>query len=107
VVALGDRLIERMDARVIPGLVAVDERAGSTRFVPDVQGGAAPIDGDGSPAVESKRKTAVIVQLALDDHAALVGDEPRGRQRRAGLPVEGEAILVRERGGGARIPLTV
>jgi hypothetical protein len=36
-----------------------------------------------------------------------VGDEPGGRQRRAGLPVKGEAILVREWGSGARIPLTV
>ena len=36
-----------------------------------------------------------------------MGDEPGGRQRRAGLPVKGKAVLVRERGGGARIPLTV
>jgi len=36
-----------------------------------------------------------------------VGDEPRRRQRRAGLPVEGEAILVWEWCRGARIPLTV
>ncbi|HEY4871284.1 MAG TPA: hypothetical protein VIJ03_05240 [Candidatus Dormibacteraeota bacterium] len=36
-----------------------------------------------------------------------MGDKPRGRQRRAGLPVEGESVLVRERCGGARIPLTV
>jgi len=36
-----------------------------------------------------------------------VGNEPGGRQRRAGLPVQGEGVLVRERGGGARIPLTV
>jgi hypothetical protein len=36
-----------------------------------------------------------------------MGDEARGRQRRAGLPVEGEGILVRERRDGARKPLTV
>jgi len=36
-----------------------------------------------------------------------VGDETRGGQRRPGLPVEGEAILVWERCGGARVPLTV
>jgi len=36
-----------------------------------------------------------------------VGDEPGGRQGCAGLPVEGEAVLVGERAGGARIPLTV
>jgi hypothetical protein len=34
-------------------------------------------------------------------------DEPSGRERRAGLPVEGESVLVRERAAGARIPLTV
>jgi len=107
VVALGDRLVERMNAGVIPGLVAVDERAGPPGFVPDVQGGAAPLDGDGLPAVEGERQTAVIVELALDDDSTLVGDEPRRRQRRASLPVEGEAILVWERAGVARIPLTV
>jgi hypothetical protein len=36
-----------------------------------------------------------------------VGDEPGGRQRRTGLPVQGEVILVWERAGGAREPLTV
>jgi hypothetical protein len=34
-------------------------------------------------------------------------DEPRGRQGRARLPVEGEAVLVKERAGGAGVPLTV
>ncbi|HXN78807.1 MAG TPA: hypothetical protein VN965_08580, partial [Candidatus Dormibacteraeota bacterium] len=45
--------------------------------------------------------------LALDDHAALVRDEPSSRQGRPRLPVEGKAILVGERAGGAWVPLTV
>jgi len=36
-----------------------------------------------------------------------VRDEPRRRQRRAGLPVQREAILVGKRSAGARVPLTV
>jgi hypothetical protein len=72
-----------------------------------VEGGTASVDGDRTPAVEGERHAAVIVELALDDDSALVGDEPGRRQRRAGLPVQGKAILVWERAGGARIPLTV
>ena len=34
-------------------------------------------------------------------------DQPRRRQRRAGLPVQRKAILVGERSDGARVPLTV
>ena len=107
VLALGDRFIERMNAGVIPGLVTVDQRAGPPGFVADMQAGGAAFDGDGPPAVEGERQAAVVVELAFDDHPTFVGDEPRGRQRRPGLPVEGEAILVWERCGGARVPLTV
>jgi hypothetical protein len=106
-VALGDRLIEGMDPGVIPGLVAIDQGAGAPRLVADMQGGIAAVERDWTPAVEGQRQTAVIVELALDDDPTLVGDEPRGRQSRAGLPVEGEAVLVRERAAGARVPLTV
>ena len=105
--SLGDCLIERMNAGIIPGLITVDQRAGPPWFVPDVQAGGASVDGDGPPAVEGERLIAIIVELALDDHPALVRDEPRRRQRRAGLPVQREAILVAERSAGARVPLTV
>jgi hypothetical protein len=107
VVALGDRRIERMNAGVIPGLVAVDQCAGTPWFIPDVQGGAAPIDDNGPPAVEGEREAAVIVELALDDDPTLVRDEPGRCQRRASLPVQGKGILVWEWAGGARVPLTV
>jgi len=106
-VALGDRLIEGVDARVVPGLVAVDERARTPWLLADVQGGATTVDRDGPPRVEGQRGSAAIVELALDDDPALVGNEPGGRQGRAGLPVEGERVLVGERCGGARIPLTI
>ena len=106
-VALGDRLIEGMDPGVIPGLVAVDQGAGAPRLLADMQGGIAAVEREWTPAVEYQRQTAVIVELALDDDPTFVGDEPRGRQGRAGLPVEGEAVLVRERAAGARVPLTV
>ena len=105
--SLGDCLIERMNAGIIPGLVAVDEHARAPRFVSDVEGGAPSIDSNGPPAVEGKRLIAIIVELALDDHPALVRDEPRRGQCRAGFPVEGVAILVGERSAGARVPLTI
>ena len=106
-VALGDRRIERMDAGVVPGLIAIDQRACAPRFVPDVEGGTASIDGDRTPAVERDRPAAVIVELALDDDPTLVGDEPGSCQRRAGRPVQGDGILVWEGARGARVPLTV
>jgi hypothetical protein len=107
VVALGDRRIERMNAGVIPGLVAVDQCAGTPWFIPDAQGGATSVDSDWAPAVEGEREAAVIVELALDDDATLVGDEPGGCQPGASLPVQGESVLVWERAAGARVPLTV
>jgi len=96
-----------MDPGVIPRLVAIDERAGAPWLVPNVQSRAAPVEGDGPPTVERDGRTAAIVELAFDDNPALMRDEPRGRQRRPGLPVEGEAILVGKRTAGARIPLAV
>src|SRR5256885_2069034 len=96
-----------MNTGIVPGLINVDQRARPPWVVPDVQAGGASVDGDGTPAVEGERLIAVIVELALDDHPALVGDEPRRCQRCAGLPMQREAILVGERAAGARVPLTV
>src|SRR2546429_6958492 len=99
--------MERMDAGIVPGVIPVDQRSRPPWFVPDVQAGGASVNGDGPPAVEGERLIAIIVELALDDHPALVRDEPRRRQRRSGLPVQREAILVGERSAGARVPPTV
>ncbi len=106
-VTLLDRLVERVDSGVIPRLVAVDQRARAPGLIADVQRAAPTLDDDGAPTVERQRRLAAIVELALDDDAALVRDQPRGRQGRAGLPVEGEGIGMRQRGGGAGEPLTV
>ena len=106
-VAFGDRLVERMNAGVIPRLVAVDQGAGAPWLVADMQRGPTAVDRDRSPTVERNRRTAIVVQFALDDDAALIGDEPCGRKGRTRLPVEGEAVLVGERAGGAGVPLTV
>ena len=106
-VALGDCRIERMDAGVVPRLIAIDQRTGAPRFVPDLEGGTASVDSDRAPAVERERQVAIIVELALDDDPTLMGDEPGSRQRRASLPVQGKGILVWEGARGARVPLTV
>jgi hypothetical protein len=68
---------------------------------------APTLDHDGTPTVEGDGGCAAIVELALDDDPALVGNEPGSRQRRSGLPVERERIGMRKGGGGAREPLTV
>jgi hypothetical protein len=107
VTALRDRLIERVNAGVIPGLVAVDENAGAPRLIPDVQGGAAALDDERAPAIESQRRLAVIVELALDDDPALMRDQPSRRCCRPGLPLQREGISMRERRGGAGKPLAV
>src|SRR5258708_34903092 len=83
------------------------ERTGAPWLIADVQGGAPTLDEDGSPTVEGRRRLTTVVELALDHHAALVRDQPGRRQRRAGLPVEGAGIGMRQRGSGAGEPLTV
>ena len=106
-VALGDRLIERVDPGVIPGLVAIDQRAGAPRLIAHLQGGTAPVDEDGAPAVEGQGRLTRIVELALDHDAALVWDHAGGRQRRASLPVQGNGFGMRQRGARAGEPLAI
>src|SRR5207245_11269309 len=84
-VALGDRLIERVDPGVIPGLVAIDQRAGAPRLIAHPQGGAAPVDDDGTPAVEGQRRLTRIVELALEHDSARLEHQAGGPRRRARL----------------------
>ena len=72
--------------------------------IADLQGGAAPLDDDRAPTVEGQRRLTRIVELALDHDAALVRDQAGGRQRRAGLPVQGNGFGMRQRGGRAGVP---
>ncbi len=106
-VALRDRLIERVDAGVVPRLVTVDERAGAPGLIADVQGGASALDHDRAPTVEGERRRTVVIELTLDHDPALVRDQAGGRQCRARLPVEGGRVRMRQWAGGAREPLTV
>ena len=96
-VAFLDRLVERMDAGVVPRLVAVDQRASTPRFLADVQGGPAAVDHERPPGIEGQGCLAPIGQLALDDHAALVLDEAGAGERGPGLPGNHERILMRLR----------
>jgi hypothetical protein len=60
-------------------LVAIDERTGAPGLTADVQGAASTVDDDGSPTVEGQRRLATVIELALDDDAALVRDQPSRR----------------------------
>src|SRR5438309_6186971 len=68
--ALLDRFIERVDAGVVPRLVAIDEDAGAPGLLADGQSGIVTLDHQRPPAVEGQRRVAAIVELALDDDAA-------------------------------------
>src|SRR5712691_3782556 len=106
-VALGDRRIERVNPGVIPRLVAIDERAGAPGLIAHVQCRTPTLDHDRTPTIEGQGGLAAVFELALDDDAALVRDQPGGRHCRARPPVEGEGVRMRQRGGGAGEPLTV
>src|SRR5438132_11921716 len=70
-VALGDRLIQRMDPGIVPRLVAIDENAGTPGLIADPQGRFPTFDDDRAPPVEGERGLTRIVALALDHHATL------------------------------------
>jgi hypothetical protein len=96
-----------VDAGVVPGLIAVDQNAGAPGLIANVQRAVATFDDERTPAIERQRGVPTVVELALDDDPAFVRDQPSGRYRRAGLPLEGESVAMLERGGRADEPLAV
>ena len=106
-IAFSDRLVERVDASVVPRLVAIDKGTGPPGLLANVQRRVSALDDERPPTVEGQGRVAAIVEFALDDDPAFVRDQPRRRQCRPGLPVEGGGIGMGEGDGGAGEPLTV
>jgi hypothetical protein len=77
-----------VDAGVIPGLIAIDEHAGSPRLIADLKGRIRRIDHHRTPGVETNRSLRGIAQLAFDDDATFMTREASGGNGRAGLPLQ-------------------